>query len=82
MTSITIRNVNAITTTATNNFLLMGWVNDLKTTPKNNVLDTKEAEASESIKNPTIGANTHDKDANIIMKMDAAKKIVDFESLC
>ena len=60
----------------------MGWANDLKTTPKNNVLDTKEAEATESIKNPTIGANTHDKDAIIIMKMEAAKKIADFESFC
>jgi hypothetical protein len=60
----------------------MGWVNDLKTTPNNNVLDTKEAEATESIKNPTIGANTHDEDAIIIMKMDAAKKIAGFESFC
>lgn len=69
-----------MTTTATNNFLLMGWFNDLKTTPNNNVLDTKEAAATESIKKPTIGANAHDEHANIIMKMDAAKKIVDFES--
>lgn len=80
MTSITIKNVNVITTIATNNFLLMGWVNDLKTTPNINVLDTKEAAATESIKKPITGANAHDKDAIIIMKMDVAKKIADFES--